>query len=332
MELRRFEAWTLAWLAGCVVITASADGVGAADSPGLRQVATIPLPGVAGRFDHFALDAAGHRLFVAALGNNTVEVMDVERIASLGHIIGMREPQGVWYLPTDKRLFVASGGDGRCLIYDDALKLVGDIAGLDDADNVRFDAAADRVYVGYGGGALAVIDPKTAKRVAGVPLKGHPESFRLEPGGPRVFVNVPGPGHIAVVDRTKGAVVATWPITEARSNFPMFLDAGHGRVLIATMLVLDAKDGRLVTQLDGCGDTDDLFYDAKRRRIYLSGGEGCIDLFDQVDADHYRLHGRVRTAAGARTCYFAREFDRLYLAVPHRGDQRAEVRVFAPEP
>lgn len=313
-------------LAGCAAGEDSTDA--------LQLVRSAPLPGVEGRFDHMAYDVARHRLFVAALGNNTLEVIDTQAGERVKEIEGLRYPTGIVVADDLGRIVVASGGDGKCRIYDDTLRLLGAVDSLDDADNIRYDAAARRVYVGYGDGALGVIDPETMTRVASIALDGHPESFQMEADGKRIFVNVPTANEVAVVDREKASVIATWPVKEARANFPMALDEAHHRLFIgcrrpSRLLVLDTANGSLVASLACCGDTDDIFYDAARSRIYLAGGEGCIDVFAQDDADHYRKLGSVSTRAGARTMLYAARIDRIFLAVPHRGSQPAEIREYS---
>jgi len=212
------------------------------------------------------------------------------------------------------------------------------VRGLDDADNVRYDAAGRLLYVGYGDGALAVIDPAKGSVVAAIKLAAHPESFRLEENGKRLFVNLPdAKGSIAVVDRERRAVVATWRLKEAAANFPMWLDETHRRLFVgcrkpAKLLVLDADSGVTVAAVDCVGDADDLFYDASTKRVYVTGGDGAISVIEQVDGDHYRPAGGVKTAPGARTSLFVPELHRLYVAVPHRGAQRAEIRVYDTSP
>jgi DNA-binding beta-propeller fold protein YncE len=315
-----------------------AGGCAAAASDGmLRAVQKTPLPGVEGRFDHFAMDPSGGRLFLAALGNDTLEVLDGKSGRRLGTVKGLQEPQGVAYAPDLKRVFVGNGRGGTCDILDgQTLTKVGQVPGLDDADNVRYDSAAKRIYVGYGSGALSVIDAAGGRQLATIPLQGHPESFQLAKSGPRIWVNVPAAGHVAVVDRKQGKVTDTWPVTGAGANFPMALDEQHHRLFIgcrrpARLLVYDTESGKQVTSVEIVGDTDDLFYDAPRKRIYVAGGEGAISVLEQRDADHYVPAGRIPTAPGARTAYFAADWNRLFLAVPHRGAQGAEVRVFEPQ-
>lgn len=299
----------------------------------LRGAGTIELPRVEGRIDHLAVDVDGRRLFVAALGNNSLEVVDLTGMKVIKSVDGLEEPQGVRYLPAVHRIVVANGGDGAVKFVDAGTFAVTSMARFSgDADNVRFDAKAGRVYVGYGNGSLAMLDTD-GKLLGSTRLAGHPESFQLESAGPRIFVNVPSAGQIAVVDRDKRTVVTTWPVTAARANYPMALDEPHHRLFVgcrnpARLLVYDTESGRLVTGIDIVGDTDDLFYDAAKRRIYVAGGEGFITVLDQQDADRYVASERLPTAAGARTALFVPELGRLFLAVPHRGNQRAEIRIY----
>jgi DNA-binding beta-propeller fold protein YncE len=297
---------------------------------------TIPMPKVEGRIDHMAADVVGQRFFVAALGNNTIEVLDLKAGKTLQSLPGFAEPQGIAYVPELNRIFVANGQDGTCRILDgQSLKTIASVQCGEDADNVRYDAQAKRIYVGYGDGALAVLDAKAGGKLADIKLAGHPESFRLEPGGRRIFVNVPKASHIAVVDRDKGEVTTTWALKEAKSNFPLILDEATHRLFAgcrnpARVLVYDyaVPSGRLVTSVSISRDTDDLFFDAANKVLYISCGQGTIDVIRQTDADHYAAAESIPTASGARTSLFVPDLKILCLAVPRRGSQAAEIRVF----
>src|SRR5919199_6279003 len=282
----------------------------------LRQIQSIPLPGVEGRIDHMAIDSQGGRLFVAALGNNTVEVIDLTAGKVTDEIKDLKEPQGVAYVPEGNKLLITNGQGNTLDIYDaQSLALLDQVELGEDTDNVRYDASSGYAYVGYGTGndsALGVVDVGTATKVSDIKLSGHPESFQLEESGPRIFVNVPTAGHIAVVERDKESVVETWPLSNAAENFPMALDEGNHRLFVGTrspakLLVFDTETGTQVTSLDSSGDADDIFYDATNKRIYVSGGEGAISVFEQRDPDTYSLGGKIDTAKGARTSLFVPE-------------------------
>jgi DNA-binding beta-propeller fold protein YncE len=296
---------------------------------------TIPLEKVEGRIDHLAADVAGQRLFVAALGNNTVEVLDLSTGKTIRSLPGFAEPQGIAYVPELDRIFVANGVDGTCRIIDGhSFKPISSVPCGEDADNVRYDEKAKRIYVGYTS-ALAVLDAKTGEKLADIKLAGHPESFRLETAGPRIFVNVPKAGQIGVVDREKGTVTETWPLKEAKSNFPLILDEPNHRLFAgcrspAKLLVYDLSQpaGRLVTSLSISRDTDDLFYDAPNKLLYVSCGQGFIDVIKQSADDKYEKVKTIPTPVGARTSLLVPELKVFCLAVPHHGSQAAEIRVF----
>ena len=299
----------------------------------LTLVRTIDLPGVEGRIDHLAFDPQSGHLFVAALGNNSVEVLDTQAGTHLKHLAGFKEPQGIAAVADAHAIAVANGqGPGAQLIDSGDFHLLRTIALGDDSDNVRYDAQGRRFYVGYGGGALAAITSAGDRVIGRVPLAGHPESFQLESTGPRIYVNVPSAGHIAVVDREALRVVATWPVTAAKANYPMALDEEGRRLFVgcrrpALALVYDVMSGKQIASFPIVGDTDDLFYDVSRKRVYVTGGDGFLDVFSADGAKYERL-AHIATAAGARTSLFVKQQNRLYVAVPHRGNQRAAVQVF----
>jgi len=300
----------------------------------LALVGTIDLPGVEGRIDHLAVDTAAQRLYVAALGNNTVEVLDLKSGSHVKSLPGFREPQGIAMVPDAMLVAVANGrGDGVQFINASDYRVTRTVRLGEDSDNVRYDVEARRLFVGFGGGALAAISPADGKVLGEARLGGHPESFQLERSGSRVFVNVPAAGQIAVIDRAAMKVIATWPVVGAKSNFPMALDEANHRVFVgcrqpAKVLVYDTTTGKESGSFDIVGDTDDLFYDAARKRLYVTGGEGYLDVFQEQDANRFARTAHVATAAGARTSLFVPEQSRLYLAVPNRGSQKAEVRIY----
>jgi DNA-binding beta-propeller fold protein YncE len=174
----------------------------------LKLKQTIPLPGVEGRIDHFAFDPTGERLFVCALGNNTVEVLDLRKGERVHSITGLGAPQGVAYVPELDRVFVANDKGGICRIYDGkSFQTVGELNFEDDADNVRYDEATKKIYIGFGSGGIVVVNAPDGKQAGSIKLSAHPEAFQLEKNGSRIFVNVPNSRHVAVIDREKGEVI-----------------------------------------------------------------------------------------------------------------------------
>ena len=306
----------------------------AAGEAALELVATIRMPAVKGRIDHLAIDLKRHRLFVAALGNDTLEVLDVEHNRHEKSVAGFGEPQGVLYLPESNRVYVANGSGDRVDILDaGSLAPVKRINKLDDADNVRYDAVSRKVVVGYGKGGLRMLDAETGESAGDILLSGHPESFQLEQNGNRAFVNVPTARHVAVVDRVKREVLETWEVPGAIANFPMALDEKGRRLFVgarvpAVMLVYDIDSGKVVARVPIGGDTDDIFLAADRKRLYAICGEGRIDVFRQENPGRYTHEDSVKTAPRARTGLLVPEEARLYVAAPAVGDAPARIFVY----
>lgn len=317
-----------------VAVTSFGIHVFGQDSAPLRMLQTIPITGVQGRIDHFSINVKGQRLFVAALGNNSVEVIDLSQGKRIRSIAGLKEPQGLLYVSDLNQLFVANGADGALRIFDaKSFALVSSLKLGTDADNVRFDPGTGRVLVGYGDGAIGFVDPRAQKLIASIRLAGHPESFQLEKSRPRIYVNVPDANHIAVIDTSKQMVTATWSTGELRSNFPMALDEPHHRLFVgfrkpARLAVFDTESGKQIAMVNCSGDTDDVFYDRENGRVYVSAGEGFVDVIKQMDADHYQTISKMPTAAGARTSFFVPELHRFFLAVPRREGQESAIRVY----
>jgi DNA-binding beta-propeller fold protein YncE len=304
------------------------------DAP-LSLETKIPLGKVSGRIDHLGVDVKRQRLFVAELGNDSLGVVDLAS-GTARTIGGFSEPQGVGYASFADSVYVANGGDGSVRVLRGSdLTPIGRIELGDDADNVRVDDARRRVLVGYGRGALAVIDPATRARTGDIQLKGHPESFRVDETGARIFINVPDAREIEVADLAAGTS-RSLPTPGAGSNFPMVIDRDAHRVLVVfrrppTLMALSSRDARVLAKAATCSDADDVFVDAKRQRVYVSCGEGVVDVFAAAEAG-YRPLARVSTVLGARTSLFVPELDRLYVAVRASSSEPAAIWVFRPVP
>ncbi|MGB9647421.1 MAG: hypothetical protein WCB44_20185 [Stellaceae bacterium] len=296
----------------------------------------IPLGQVDGRIDHLGIDVKRQRLFVAELGNNSLGVVDLAAGKVLRTIAGLSEPQGVAYVPNADSVFVANAGDGSVhVLRGDDLAPIGWIELGEDADNVRVDSQRNRVLVGYGKGAIAVIDPATRTKAGDIRLKGHPESFQIDETGTKVFVNVPDARDIEIAELASEAN-RSLPMHGAGSNFPMAIDGDARRVLVVfrsppTLMALSSQDGRIVAKIETCSDADDVFVDPRRRRVYVSCGEGVIDVLEQRGAEYRRL-ARVPTVSGARTSLFVPELDRLFVAVRAKSNEPAAIWVFRPAP
>ncbi|HMB82625.1 MAG TPA: hypothetical protein VKI40_01105 [Terriglobales bacterium] len=341
---KRFLATSLLASLLLATLLVSSSPAAGQESPVLSLETHIPLPNVKGRIDHFSVDVKGQRLFVAAVANHTLEVVDLKSGQRVHTITDLAEPQGVFYDASTNRLFVACGLDGVTKIFDGTtFQLLATVKFPDDADNIRYDARGKGVIVGYAGakqlrkreegaGGLGFLD-SNGKKTGDIVIDAHPESFRLEETGTRLFVNVPDKKEIEVIDAVKHAVLARWPVTSAQNNFPMALDEAHHRLFVGCwmpprMLVFDTATGKEVASGEIAGSTDDLFYDSRRGRVYVLTSQGFLEVFQQKDPDHYDRIARYPTPPRTQTGLFVPEWGKLFAAVQKQGEQSAEIRVY----
>jgi YVTN family beta-propeller protein len=285
-------------------------------------------------------------LFLAALGDdqNTVEVIDLKLGKRVTSIPGQSKPQGVFYSPNFKKLFVANGGDGTCKIFaGDTFKLVDNLRIGTDADHVGYDPATQYLYVGYGdakSGGLAVIDTRTNKHIADVSTGARPGGIKIEDSKSQAFVTLSGATRLGVVDLKKRELTQTWP-TGVSASVALAFDPTRHRLFDgvrdpARLIVFDIESGKQVSQLEGVAGIDDVWYDAADSRIYASGGrgfdKGFVYAYQQEGADHYKLIGKVPTAAGAGTSFWSEQLNRLFVGAPSNGREQAAVLVYEPQP
>jgi len=294
----------------------------------------IPMPDVSGRIDHLAANESLQMIYVAALGNNTVEIADLKSGKVIRTIRGLHEPQGVEYLSLTNSIFVSNGEGGSCNFFDAAtFKQMSSLDYKDDADDVRYSRGHKKVYVGYGEGGIGVINEEMKSEIGRITFEGHPEGFQVDPKTNKIWVNVPDTHKILVLDGQHLKVIDQWKFDDLSANFPMAYDSIHHRLFIgfrspSKLIVLDSETGRRIASLPCTGDTDDLFYDADTKRIIVSGGIGYIDIFSQDNEGNYSATAHIATRKGARTSLWIPSTRQLVLAVPHRNGQQAELRVY----
>lgn len=358
-------AMALVVTALAVLAAQDAKPVAAKAEPALLLEATIELPNVKGRIDHLAITRDGARLFVAALENDSLEVVDLKAGKHERSLAKQGAPAGVVTFGDPERVAFACGETGKLEVLDaKTLEKVASVEVGEDADNVRFDARHGRIVVAHGSGALAIVDASTWKVTGSVELGAHPEGFQLDRAGLLAFVNLPDRRSVVVVDlpqaggvvigapATNGRIAATVVLEDAQANFPMLWLEPGGQLVVGCrepgrLLFVDAPERKQVRAQDLfgelqavplSGDVDDLFHDLRRDRIYASCGVGVVDVFERAHEPEptpgpgWRLKERAATAKGARTCLFSREQDRLYVGAPARDKNAARVLVLAPRP
>jgi DNA-binding beta-propeller fold protein YncE len=333
----------------CVVLVPSARSQSGLP---LKLVQTIPLPDAQGYLDHMAVDLKGQRLFLPVEQQKGIEVIDVRAGKVIHTITGFgKYPRKTVYLPETNQIWV-DDGDGTCKVFSgDTYELLKTIP-LYNAnsppdpslipDNGTYDPVSHRFYIAItfdylnranvkqgATGSVAIVDTKTGKYLGDVKMDAtDPAGMEIDPSHKKMFVILGDTAQVAVVDLENRKVIANWPITGGPQPHTMSQDAAHHLLFIGSrvrsghlyepgkMVVMDSETGRVIQALDSVGGADEIQYDAASRRIYLSGSTGYVDVFKQLDPDHYKLIGKVPTGALAKTGLLVPEWKRYYSADP----------------
>lgn len=300
----------------------------------LKLEKIIPLPGVKGRIDHIAVNEKDGVIYISALGNNSLEVVSLQKGKVIHSMDGLSEPQGVVYISRQDEVFVANGGNGDCYFYDaNTFKKTATVHLPSDADDVRFDPIHGKIYVGYGEGGIAIIDANTKKQTGDIKLPAHPESFQLDIPSGKIWVNIPEAGMISVLDLNKEKVITEWRIHDPSAYFPMAYDNHDHRLFVACrrpsrLLILDSESGKKLAELSCTSDADDMYYDENTQRILISGGSGYMDIFQQAGKDFYKQIAHLRSRAGARTSLWIPQMKEWLLAAPAGWGNTAALLVY----
>ncbi|MES2268641.1 MAG: YncE family protein [Bacteroidota bacterium] len=332
MSYQKYQIITL--LCAGLLLTTSCDAQTESGKQYLTIEKEIVLPGVKGRIDHIDINVKDRVAYIAALGNNTLEIVDLKNGKVTGSIKGLDEPQGVAYIAKHQELLIANGGTGECGFYNAVtLKKTGSIKLTDDADDVRYDADADKIYVGYGSGGIAIIDAAGHKQVGDIKLPAHPESFQLDAKANKLWVNLPGSGMIGVADLNQLKLSAKWSKLLPRANFPMAYDVAQHRIIAgyrlpAKLIIYDSETGKEIFNSPMVGDVDDLYWDQHSKSIFISGGGGAVNIFKQTGDAAYRKIADIKTRNGARTSLLVPELNLFLIAARESGDQKATLLVY----
>lgn len=331
-------------LAGLSLVLGTTASRAARGAGPLRPMQTIALPNVSGRIDHFSADVRDQRLFISALGNHTVEIVDVARGKWMRSLPGVQKPQGECYVAPLGKLFTADGTAGNVKVYGGSdLRLLTTIPLDLGPDAEAYDPANRRLYVGYGGedagkayGELGIINAVSNKHIGDIRTSAHPGAILVGRPGRAIYITVPKMQEISQIDSSTGRIVATWKSKEG-SPVSLAYDPSRDRLFVGTrkpaqVEVFDASSHRWIASLPSVGLMDGLFYDAAHRRIYASGGDGGVAVYQQLSADRYRQLASVATGPNARTSLWVGRLNRYFVAVPAGADGGAELLDFEPSP
>jgi hypothetical protein len=309
----------------------------------LQLVTTYHLPGnIQGHFDHILVDVKSNRLFATPEDFHAVLVLNAQTGKLIHEIQGIEKPHAILFRPDLNLLYITDGEDGSVKVFDaTSYKLEHRIPLLKDADSIGYDPQTHYMYVDNGGGdvgqkysMLSVIDTSKFVKIADIKVEGETlEAMALDPNRPQLYVNNRDKNQVQVVNRYTRGLIAAWPITMGKTNVTMAYDVSHHRLFVGCrsgqLIVLDADSGKELQALPIVKGVDDTAFDEASGRIY-SAGDGAMSVYQEVDANHYKLLGNVSTGPLGKTARLVPEMDRMFIAVPQHGSTDPSIMVFKP--
>jgi DNA-binding beta-propeller fold protein YncE len=320
--------------------------VNAQESTPLKLLHTTQLPGFAGDLDHLAADLKGHRLFVTAEVHKTVEVFDLNTGERIHSIAGFETPHELLFLPRSNMLLVADGGSpGTCkLVNGKTYQIVKTITLPPGVDSAAYNPVTKEFYVESRGPdpsadthSISVIAAEAFQHTGDFTLPGRrSEAMAIDAAGKTMYVNLTD--EVGVVDLAARRLTARWPVPDAHVQNSMALDEPNHRLFIATrnppkLFVFNTDDGKVVVSLPCVGVNDDMTFDPKRKRIYVTG-DGATSVFAQRDANHYEHIVDVPTAYRAKTSLYVPQLNRLYIAASggNKPDAQVGLQIYQVQP
>jgi DNA-binding beta-propeller fold protein YncE len=282
------------------------------------------------------VDTKNGRLLVANQSNDTLDVVDLKSGKLVRAVPGQKQIHGVAYAPALERIFVGNGA-GLCNALDGREYRLLRSNPVPGADSVRYDPRTNHVFVASNK-ALAVIDAKTFAVLGSIEVPASVYGFQVAARRPRLYVNNGAPCRVTVIDTDKNEVVAGFPLGGHQGIGPLGLDEANGRIFVGLrrtprLAVLDQESGKECASVPIPEGSDDLFLDAKAKRLYISCNSGFVAVIRQVDADHYEALPDVATVKGAKTSAYDAATQRLYVAVPRPpGKEAPEIWVYQARP
>jgi hypothetical protein len=350
-----FAMFFLAVFAGCVIQSS------AQEKQALKLVQTIPLPGVTRRLDHMGVDLEKKRLFVAAVSNNTLEVIDLTDGKVIKSLAGFKDTQDALFLGGHVNKLYVSSLDGHVRVFQgESFWLVRDFKIEPDPNRLLYDPTKKLIYFGYGGqnvgfdayGRVGILQPKpgagydqlVADMIAPTLRPGHLAEMAIDDNGILLACDSRA-DRIYQFDTQKRELIKSWPARGDGAG-DMALDRAQHRLFVGTrtppeMTVYDSLSGKEIQSLPGPETMDGVHYDASLKRVYMTGGRwygtpdaspGWVYVYQQKDPDHYDVISKIKTRPGSGTSLFVPQFNRFYVASQALGDQAAAILVFEPVP
>jgi DNA-binding beta-propeller fold protein YncE len=307
-----------------------------------KNLTTTRIVGLPNHFDHLTPDLKNNRLFVVPEDNKSIEVYNIRTGQFVHSIKGIGVGHSVVYRADIDRIFVTDGSDGDLKIFNGTTyELLKKVSLLADSDATGYDPNTHYLYIADGGldaklnyTFLEIVNTDTGEKVGQIKIDSNRlEAMAVEKAGSRLFLNMTEKNSIGVIDRKKNVVAAVWPLSGCKVNASVAIDEKNHRLFAAcrdgNMNVLDSDTGKVLQNLPISAGVDDMIFDPASQRVYVATGEGFVNVFKEIDSDHYQAIGKIPTGPLGKTGLLVPALKEYFVAVPPHGSKCAEVMVFA---
>lgn len=316
------------------------------ENQALQLVAKIPVPTMTGTWDHLAADPVTNRLFLSAQDDNAVQVIDLATKQPLSAITGgFNRPQGIYYIPGVNALAVSNGRDGTLRSFDGtSFSPIKTIPLTLGADMMDYDPRTKYLYVDHGGvdsnrgpGGLAIIDVANWEQVGNIATEYRPAALEIERASDRLFVTLPGLSEVGVIDTKTRQIVFRFQTPKRAKPVALALDTARHRLFVGTrtpdsLTIFDTETGRVVATLDSVGGIEGMYFDARQKRIYVTGLEGIVEAYQEIDPNRYRSIAKIPIVPKAGTSLFIPQLNLFCVAAPPYDGKVAQIWLFQPRP
>lgn len=324
-----------------LAVAAAPLSAGAQESAPLKLATHFTMPAdVKGRFDHLCADVAGNRLFLAAETAHEVLIFNLRTGKYLRAIPDIQIPHAIFVRDDLHRIYVTDGGAGELKIFDGkTYRLLKSVPLKVDADSIGYDPATKYLFIDNGGGdaheafsMFSIVDTTTGDKIADIKVDGETlEAMAVDPKNTNIYVNNPAKSEVDVIDRKTHEISARWPVTMGKRNVSMALDSASHRLFVAcrsgAIVVFDTETGKELQSFPIVTGVDDLVFDAASKRLYAAAG-GQVDVYREVDADHYESLGKVESGTGGKNEVLVPQLHRLYVTIPPGNNPPGSVAIF----
>ena len=277
-----------------------------------------------GGWDYLSLDSSARRLFVSR--GTRVDVVATDSGKIVGAIPGTNGVHGIALAEDLKRGYTSNGKGDSITVFDlDSLKVIQEVKiPAHNPDAILYEPVGKHIFTFNGKSKdVTVLDAVKLTVIATLPVPDKPE-FAVDDGAGRIYANIESePGQMVVIDSRTLKMIATWTLPGCQSPSGLAIDKAAHRLFSVcddkVMAITDASTGKQIARATVGDGPDAAAFDATRKLVFSSNGQGTLTVLKQDSADSYRVAETVSTQRGARTMALDPASGKVYLVTAEFG-------------